>query len=53
MTPSHVVIATGAPVPAANALVRLSLGRESSLEQVEFVADLLPHVVAQARRLNK
>ena len=53
VTPSHVVIATGAPVPAANALVRLSLGRESSLEQVEFVADLLPHVVAQARRLNK
>ena len=53
VTPSHVVIATGAPEPAANALVRLSLGRESSLEQVEFVADLLPHVVAQARRLNK
>ena len=53
VTPSHVVIATGAPVPAANALVRLSLGRESSLEQVEFVANLLPHVVAQARRLNK
>ena len=53
VTRSHVVIATGAPVPAANALVRLSLGRESSLEQVEFVADLLPHVVAQARRLNK
>ena len=53
VTPSHVVIATGAPVPAANALVRLSLGRESSLEQVEFVADLLPHVVAQARGLNK
>ena len=53
VTPSHVVIATGAPVPAAYALVRLSLGRESSLEQVEFVADLLPHVVAQARRLNK
>ena len=53
VTPSHVVIATGAPVPAANALVRLSLGRESSLEQVEFVADLLPYVVSQARRLNK
>ena len=53
VTPSHVVIATGAPEPAANALVRLSLGRESSLEQVEFVADLLPHVVAQARGLNK
>ena len=53
VTPSHVVIASGAPEPAANALVRLSLGRESSLEQVEFVADLLPHVVAQARGLNK
>ena len=53
VTPSHVVKATGASDSAANSLVRFSLGRESSREQVELVADLLPRVVAQARGMNK
>ena len=53
VTPSHVVKATGAPDSAANALVRFSLGRETSLNHVELVADLLPRVIAQARGLNK
>ena len=53
VTPSHVVKALGAPDSAANALVRLSLGRETSLEEVKLVANFLPRVVAQARGTNK
>ena len=53
MTPSHVVKALGAPDSAANALVRLSLGRETSLEDVNLVADFIPRVVALARGTNK
>ena len=53
VTPSHVVKALGASDSAANALVRLSLGRETSLEDVKLVANFLPRVVAQARGTNK
>jgi cysteine desulfurase len=53
VTPSHVVKAIGAPDSAANSLVRFSLGRDSSRNQVDLVADLLPRVVALARGMNK
>ena len=53
VTPSHVVKALGAPDSAANALVRLSLGRETSLEEVKLVADFIPRIVSQARGTNK
>ena len=53
VTPSHVVKALGASDSAANALVRLSLGRETSLDDVKLVANFLPRVVAQARGTNK
>ena len=53
VTPSHVVKALGVPDSAANALVRFSLGRETSLEEVNLVADFFPRVVAQAGGSNK
>ena len=53
VTPSHVVKALGASDSAANALVRLSLGRETSLEEVKLVADFIPRIVSQARGTNK
>ena len=53
VTPSHVVKATGAPDSAANALIRLSLGRDSSSEDIDLAIAALPRVLARARGANK
>lgn len=50
LEPSHVIRALGMDEALANALVRFSLGRESTLEEVEYVAQVLPKVTERARR---
>jgi cysteine desulfurase len=51
--PSHVVTALGVKPELANSLVRFSLGRDSSLEEVEFVERVLPGVIARAQGAEK
>ena len=50
LEPSHVMLAMGAPKAEANALVRFSLGRDTTPAEVEMVADLLPQVIRQVQR---
>jgi cysteine desulfurase len=47
LEPSHVMLALGIPKDEANALVRFSLGRESTLAEVEHVERVLPEVIAR------
>lgn len=47
LEPSHVMLAMGVPKDEANALVRLSLGRESTLAEVEWVEKVLPNVITR------
>jgi cysteine desulfurase len=49
LQPSHVLLALGVEKSLANSLVRFSLGRSSTLEEVEVVADAFRHVIKQAR----
>ena len=51
--PSHVITALGVRPELANSLVRFSLGRDSSLEEVEFVERILPEVIARAQGAEK
>jgi len=53
LEPSHVITALGIEKSLANSLVRFSLGRETSADQVTFVASVLPEVVARAQRSEK
>jgi cysteine desulfurase len=46
--PSHVILAIGKK-DLANSLVRFSLGRDSTEEEVNFVCDALPEIVRRAR----
>lgn len=48
LEPSHVIAAIGKQ-NVANSLVRFSLGRDSTLEEVEFVCSVLPEVVRRAQ----
>jgi cysteine desulfurase len=49
LEPSHVLRAMGLAESECRALVRLSLGRENTLEEVETVARILPEAIQRAR----
>jgi len=49
--PSHVLIAMGVPRDLALGAIRFSLGRETTLEDVDRAVEVVPAVVAKVRRL--
>lgn len=49
LEPSHVVSALGDESPLANSLVRFSLGRHTSPEEVEFVESVLPGIIVRSQ----
>lgn len=49
LEPSHVMTALGVGTDAANSLVRLSLGRESTEDEVTVFEHVLPAVIARAQ----
>jgi cysteine desulfurase len=49
LEPSHVIEALQGKQHLANSLIRFSLGRESSLGEVEFVEKVLPEVICRAQ----
>ncbi|HAB17710.1 MAG TPA: cysteine desulfurase family protein [Verrucomicrobiota bacterium] len=51
--PSHVLKAIGVPAVEANALVRFSLGRENTEDEVRRVIELLPEVVRRVCQTDR
>jgi cysteine desulfurase len=49
--PSHVLVAMGLPRELALGTIRFSFGRESTTEDVERAAEVMPAVVAKVRKL--
>jgi len=49
LEPSHVMLALGVPPAEANSLIRFSLGRETTAEEVSFIERLLPEVISRVR----
>jgi cysteine desulfurase len=49
LEPSHVIEALGVEQGLVNSLIRFSLGRESTLEEVELVEQVLPEVTRRAQ----
>jgi cysteine desulfurase len=52
LAPSHVIEALGGEKRLANSLIRFSLGRESTLEEVELVERVLPEVIRRAQPIQ-
>ncbi|HEX3628415.1 MAG TPA: cysteine desulfurase family protein [Verrucomicrobiae bacterium] len=48
LEPSHVIVAVG-KAELANSLVRFSLGRETSAEEVDYVTAALPDIIQRSR----
>lgn len=53
LEPSHVVSALAVNPELANSLVRFSLGRDSSMDEVEEVTKVLPQIVLRSQRTEK
>jgi len=51
--PSHVISALGFDRELANSLVRFSLGRDSSVEEIKYTEKVLPEVIHRAQRTEK
>lgn len=49
LEPSHVMTALGVGKDEANSLIRFSLGRESTAEEVAFVTSVLPQIIERCR----
>jgi cysteine desulfurase len=49
LEPSHVLLAMGLSPEEANGSIRFSLGRHTTVEQIETLLELLPDLVAQLR----
>jgi cysteine desulfurase len=50
LEPSHVILGLGVERKLANSLVRFSLGRESTLDEIQFSETILPKIIKRARR---
>jgi len=52
LEPSHVLLAIGCPVERAHGSLRISLGRENTMADVERMLEVLPKVVERVRRMS-
>lgn len=52
LDPSHVLIAMGLPAERAHGSVRISLGRENTLEDVKYTIETLTQVIQKVRSMS-
>lgn len=52
LDPSHVILATGLPAECAHGSIRISLGRENTSEDIDYVLDVLPGVIGRIRDMS-
>jgi len=50
--PSHVLMAMGIPGPLCQSALRFSLGRDNGEEDVDYVLEILPGIVARLREMS-
>ncbi len=53
LEPSHVISALGIEASLAKSLVRFSIGRESTADEVEYLENVLPMVIERVRRRSR
>ena len=52
LDPSHVLLATGVDAELAHGSIRFSMGRETSLKEVEYVIEVLPPIIQRIRNMS-
>ncbi len=52
LDPSHVLLAIGLPHEIAHGSLRLTLGQDNTEEEVDYLLEVLPQVIANLRRMS-
>lgn len=52
LDPSHVLMATGIPVERAHGSIRISLGRENTMDDVKYFIEVIPRVIKKIRDMS-
>jgi cysteine desulfurase len=52
LDPSHVLLATGIGVEFAHGSIRMSMGRETTQEDIEYVIEKMPNVIRKIRDMS-
>jgi cysteine desulfurase len=52
LDPSHVILATGLPQECAHGSIRISLGRENTMEDIDYMLNVLPRVIKKIRGMS-
>lgn len=52
LEPSHVLLAIGLPPEIAHGSLRLSLGKDNTEEEVDYLIDILPKIIEKLRALS-
>jgi len=52
LDPSHVLLATGSDAERAHGSIRISMGRETTMEEVEYLLDVLPGTISRVRNMS-
>jgi cysteine desulfurase len=52
LDPSHVLLATGLPAEEAHGSIRISMGRENTIQDVEYLLKRLPRVIERVRGMS-
>jgi cysteine desulfurase len=52
LDPSHVLLAAGQPMECAHGSIRISLGRENTEQDVDYMLEVLPGVIDKIRRMS-
>jgi len=52
LDPSHVLLATGISAERAHGSIRISMGRDNTMEEVEYVIDKFPKVINKIRGMS-
>lgn len=52
LEPSHVLLSIGVPVEVAHGSLRLSLGRDNTEDDVDYILEVLPRVVQRLRDMS-
>jgi cysteine desulfurase len=52
LDPSHVLLATGVDAERAHGSIRISMGRSTTVDEVEYMLDVLPGVIERIRNMS-
>eukprot|EP01156_Anaeramoeba_ignava_P002807 Anaeramoba_ignava/a219612_7.p1 GENE.a219612_7~~a219612_7.p1 ORF type:complete len:395 (-),score=65.31 a219612_7:630-1814(-) len=52
LEPSHVILATGLDAEYAHGSIRFSLGRDTTEEEIDYVLDTVPEIIAKLRKMS-